>query len=176
MSSRIQPAGELRQRQPIEKKPPLGEQRSQLRTDPEKAKEWRDRSQRNLRKRRRRRRREMPPSPVSQKHDVCWLAQFDPDGRPCKGRLQRCHLIFEQWLEQLGFSVAARWARCWWVIGCEAHNTRFDNGARRADAATFVVPRRCLPVEFECAVEQHPETARYADLRFGPREAEEVAA
>ena len=82
----------------------------------------------------------------------CWLAPFDPKGRPCDGPLDRAHLIPKQRIRKrlsAGGIVALEdqgpivWHPAAWVCGCRLHHGNFDI------ARTIRVPRSAIPARTE---------------------------
>lgn len=72
----------------------------------------------------------------------CWLATFDPRGRPCYGRMEACHFLKRQAVERdVAYNVRDRleadvvedlahlaaWDPRNGIPGCEVHHGRFDS-------------------------------------------------
>ncbi len=70
---------------------------------------------------------------------ACWLAQYDPRERRCRGRMDPAHLLKQQWLERAG--VKDPWDRRLWVPACRLHHGEFD-------AFKLSVPLEALPWSF----------------------------
>jgi len=97
----------------------------------------------------------------------CWLAQFDPEERPCTNKLERCHVINRQRVEKAlgamlfgatlddadGFPVelartqrlaivqCAAWDSRNARLGCTGHHPRFDSNS----TPRLYVPFEALP-------------------------------
>lgn len=85
---------------------------------------------------------------MNRHHPECWLARFDPEGRPCDGPLDRVHLIPKSLIRRTlrtGGVTDTRlqsnvvWNPAVYVSGCRFHHGQLDT------ARKIKLRRECIP-------------------------------
>lgn len=109
----------------------------------------------------------LPLSSLFRSTGSCWFAVHVPGVGPCRGPLERCHLLPKQRYPEL--PPAAMWDERAWVPGCELHHYRFDKGM--PPSRPLRVARALVPPAFVGWVEQHGFQAMF-DREF-PTDEEE---
>lgn len=108
--------------------------------------------------------------------EVCWLARFDPDGRPCDGPPDRAHLIpkslirrrlREGGITDLKAQGGVVWSRAVWVCACRYHHGQLDVSKR------LRVPRGAIPQETEAYAAILGLTG-WLDREYGRRDADSL--
>lgn len=100
----------------------------------------------------------------------CYLRAFTAE--PCRGRLQRAHLVKQQTLRREVWNTRYRrgfelpllrtflgWP-CWWVWACEHHHYMLDKSRK------LRVPRHKLPPALEAAAAEY-ELGWWLDREYG---------
>lgn len=95
----------------------------------------------------------------------CWLAQFT--GRPCDGKLRKCHLIPKQVVKrEVGRNFM--WDERTWVWACGGPTGIGGHHGMLDASRTLRIPRDRLPMKVEGFAEQHG-LGWWLDREYGPR-------
>lgn len=92
----------------------------------------------------------------------CELALHDPKRRPCRGPMQRAHLVPQTFLRSLGLLQEEIWEPFMFIWACELHHGELDGGG---------IPKRRSMIRnsLDRFAEDQPRLAARLRDDYGPR-------